>query len=190
MVAGDSVIFTKTVSGYAASDGWVLTYSFITPSGDQQFSFRATASGSDFAVSVPPATTVAWQAATYSGQARAVGLSGETHVVWQGILTITPDLGGIPADNRSHAKIVLDNIEAVLEKKATREILNSEINGVRLDRIPVEQLLVLRDRYRIEYRNEINALKIAQGMGTGRRILTRFTPQGGQSTTWINKPWQ
>lgn len=190
VTAGDSVVFTKTVCDYPASDGWTLTYFFKTPDGSQKFNFTATtaANGTDYAVTVN--NTAAWQPGEYIGQAKVAGVGGQTFTVWSGILRVYPSVAA-NADTRSHARKCLDNIEAVLEKKATHEVLNSEVNGVKLERIPFDQLIALRDRYRMEVRNEEAALRIKQGLGSGRKILTRFTPQEGPyNPTWQTRPWQ
>lgn len=173
--AGDTLKFTKSIADYSAADGWTLTYNFIKATGDNPFSFTATTSGSGYAITVSASTTTGWPAGDYRGEAVVSSLSGEVYTVWNGALSVLPSLAqSAGVDNRSTAKIILDSIEAVLQKRATREILNSEVDGVKLERIPVADLIVLRDKFRVEYRHELNALRISQGLGTGRRILTRF----------------
>lgn len=175
IVAGDSAIWTRSISDYPATDGWTLTYSLQTADGGEFYTFTAT-TGTSYAVNVPAATTATWVPGLYTAAARA-SLNGEAHTIWQGQIRITPALAQ-DIDRRTHARRVLDNIEAVLEKKATREILNSEVSGVKLERIPVDQLLVLRDRYRQEVKSEAAAAALAQGRGSGRNIFIRMgTPR-------------
>lgn len=173
IVAGDSAIWTKTLSDYPATDGWTLTYTIQTADGGEFQSFTTGTSGASFAVNVMAAITATWVPGKYDASAKVTSLSGEVHTVWQGQLTVKAAMAQ-GTDRRTHARRVLDNIEAVLEKKATREILNSEVSGVKLERIPVDQLLVLRDRYKIEVQREEAALRIAAGLAPGRKIFTRF----------------
>lgn len=102
--------------------------------------------------------------------------SGERHTVFSGKIEILPDLEaqGSSYDGRSHVKKVLDAIEAVLENRATKEIEESTIEGVQIKRIPHEQLIAMRSKYFAWHQQELAADRLARGMGTGRKILTRF----------------
>lgn len=174
--SGDTVQWTKSLADYPASVGWTLAYTFVSLAGEtsNSFTFNASASGSDHVITVAATTTAGWIAGEYRGAATAT-LAGVVKTVWTGLLTVNPNIsqsGNV--DLRSHAKKCLDAIEAVLEGRATREILNSDVNGVKLERIPLADLLMLRDRYKQEYNRELKAEKIAQGMGGGNSIYVRF----------------
>lgn len=73
-------------------------------------------------------------------------------LIESGDLVVTPDPTAIEdgQDLRSHAKKVLDAIEAVLEKRATKDQESHTIAGRSLSRTPIADLLMLRDRYRAE----------------------------------------
>ena len=72
----------------------------------------------------------------------------------------------------------MDAIQAVLEGRATSDILESEIEGTKLNRIPVKDLLLFRDRYLTEVQSQDRQARVRAGKATGRNILTRFTPVG------------
>jgi hypothetical protein len=82
---------------------------------------------------------------------------------------------------RSHAKIVLDSIEAVLENRATMDQSSMSIAGRSLSRTPLPDLMELRDRYKAEYLKEIKLARIRNKQGSGNTIKVKFG-----STSTIN----
>ena len=62
--AGDTVTWRRSLADYPASDGWTLSYVLLSPAA--QITIAATADGSAHLVSVAPATSAAWAAATYA----------------------------------------------------------------------------------------------------------------------------
>ena len=84
-------------------------------------------------------------------------------------------LGADTADPRSHAKITLEAVEAVIEGRATKDQENYSIAGRSLSRTPVADLLSLRDYYRTEFLREQRVERRNNGIGTGARILARFS---------------
>lgn len=173
--AGETLQFTKTLDDYSATDGWSITYSFR---GNQAtaIDFTSTADGKAHAVSVPFADTAGWLPGTYSGVGTVTdGTTKKT--IWTGTLKVLPNLAALEAgtDTRTQARRTLDNINAVLEGRATSTILKSEIEGTNIERIPMTDLIKLKDRYEIIVKNEEAGEKLSQGLATGRTIFTRFS---------------
>ena len=77
-------------------------------------------------------------------------------------------------DNRSHVKKVLDALEATLENKASQDQLSYSIAGRSLSRLSPTELIQWRDRYREEYNREVQAERIAQGLGNSNKIRVRM----------------
>lgn len=172
IVAGDTIKFLKTLQDYPAPE-WTLTYYLVKDSSAASpITFSSTASGSGHLVNVSSATTTNWQQGRYRIIGRVQNDAGEKYTVFQGFLEIRPNLALGAVDVRSHARKCLDAIEAVLEGRATKEILQWEIEGQKIHNIPHEDLLKFRDYYRAEVKNE--ELRAA-GKSTRRRILLRFT---------------
>ena len=277
--AGDSVKWTKTIDDYPATT-YSLKYSFRGTAGS--FDVTATASGTDYSVSIPAPTSLAYGAGYYDGQAYAeiagtaqvdtitlngddttaadtynvtingyslssdfafttdlatttIGLGAaieadanlsalvsvatnstdvitltaktagtpntitttvtdgggtaaaatvanvtpnvynERYLVWSGRIKVLADLESASThDGRTHVKKVLDAIEAVLENRASKEVLDSDIEGVQLRRIPHAELLEMREKYLSYYRQELAAESIKAGRQTGRMVLARF----------------
>lgn len=179
LVAGDSLIFNPTFGLYAASDGWAITYYFQTVDGKNSFKFPVTNSGTAFSVSVNAETTGQLTAANYIGIARAVLANPEqTVIAWQGGLIILPDLA-TANDTRSHARQTLDAIELVMSGRATDDVLDSIIEGTTIRRLPMEQLILLRDRYKAVVDTENAAQRVRDKKGTGRNIYVRIATAGG-----------
>lgn len=171
LIAGDTAKWLKTVTDYSAADGWALTYTLINASA--KITITASASGSDFLVNVAAATTNAWAAGSYSWRSQ-VSKAGETFTVGSGTIDVQPSFGGSTLDNRSFARIALANIEAYLQNQANLTAASYEIAGRKLQRIPVADLLALRDRYKGEVAREDAAANAAQGLPDRRRVYVRF----------------
>lgn len=173
--AGETLQFTKTLDDYLASDGWSIDYCFR---GNQAtaINFSSSADGKAHAINVPFATTTEWVAGTYTGVGTVT--NGTTKKsVWTGTLKVLPNLAAMEAgtDTRTQARRTLDNINAVLEGRATSTILKSEIEGTNIERIPMTDLIKLKDRYEIIVRNEEAGERVSQGLAIGRTIYTRFS---------------
>lgn len=169
VTAGDTVKWQRSLPDYPASAGWLLKYALRGAS-----AIDITADSNQL-VNVPSSVTSSWAAGSYSVQGY-VTLAGEQHTVYQGPLTIAPSLvaAGADYDGRSHAKRVLDAIEAVIEGRAARGDQEMTIDGTRLVKMSVEQLKTLRVYYRREYQAEQRKLAVASGKKNGRRVLMRF----------------
>ena len=176
VIAGDTLEFVKSFSDYPADAGWTLSYSLRGVTGSAP-NFSASADGQAHSVTVPAATTLGWAPGQYQAQGYVTHTDGRRFSVFSGYITVTRNLAAEDAitDIRSHARKVVDNIESVLEGRATDDVLNSTIEGTTIQRLSVDQLLLLRDRYRAEVRREEAAAKLAMGIGSGRNIYARFS---------------
>jgi hypothetical protein len=171
IVAGDTLKFTITLADYSASDGWTLTYTMVNASARQ--TFAAAADGSDHAVTVAAATTAAWAVGSYDWIAKVSNVGGEVYTVRSGRWEVASGFTSA-TDARTHARTMLDAIEAVLEGRATSAVQEYEIAGRKLRYIPLPELLVIRDKYRAEVAREDAAADVARGMPDGRRVYVRF----------------
>jgi hypothetical protein len=171
--AGETLAFTKSLADYAANDSpaWVLTYSFRAKPGDA-IDFSSTASGADHLINVAFTTTALWAAGTYYGVGM-VSNGVECYTVWEGQLVVYPNLAEQDEDfdPRTQAKRTLDNINATIEGRASSTILNSEVEGIKLERIPISELLLLKDRYEVIVANE----ERAAGIRRNRTVFATFT---------------
>jgi len=146
--AGDSLSWTKSLADYTIADGWSLAY-YFRGNKLSALDLTSTASGTLHLVSITTAQSAGLIAGDYSVEGYAVK-TGERVRIYTGTIKVTPNFATLTAgdDTRSIARRTLDNIEAVIEGRASSSILNSTVNGTSLQRIPVADLLKLRDYYK------------------------------------------
>lgn len=172
--AGDTIAWTRDdlTDTYPAGDGWGLTY--YLRNGASAIDITATPSGDGFAVLETAAASAAWPKGDYNWIAR-VAKAPEIHTVDSGRIEIKPDLGAAGAiDDRAHAEKVLAAIEAVIEERATKDQSSYTIGSRSLSRTPIEDLIRLRTEYRAEVGRLKREARLADGLGSGTKVLTRF----------------
>ncbi len=94
--------------------------------------------------------------------------------VASGYWQIKHNLANGPLDSRSHAKIVLDAVNSVIEGTATKEQSSMSIAGRSLALRTYEELRQMRSDYRSEVAQERDTEMRKQGTGGSNKILTRF----------------
>ena len=170
--AGDTWKWTRSFADYPATT-WTLTYTLTQATTRKQI--VASASGSDFSVTVAAATSAAYAEGEWSWVA-AVASGSERYTLDSGTLTVLPDLAAASGgyDGRSHAVKTLAAIKAWIESKgANAGVGEYEIAGRKMKYIPITDLLKLRQAYEAEVRGEQNAERIRNGLGIGGRIQFR-----------------
>lgn len=159
-----------------ASEGWALKIVAVGRLG--QFSITAAAdtdNADDFKFTATAAVSAAYIAGDYKWQLVATKTTTR-YTIAEGWVTVKDNIAGRSAlyDNRSHAKKVLDAIEAVIENRATKDQMSISINGRDIGFTSIPDLLKLRVTYKNEYESEQAAENIRVGLGSGRKIYTKF----------------
>jgi hypothetical protein len=173
-IAGDTVAWRREdlATDFPASAGWALTYAFRNASA--KIDVTASASGDAFAVSVAAATTAAWVPGTYGWTAR-VAKGAEAYTIDSGTFTVQPNLATSDVrDLRRHAERMLEAIEARLEGRASTDQDGYRIGDRELRRIPIPELVKLRDRYRQEVKAALAAEALARGTGRAAAVYVRL----------------
>lgn len=159
-------------TNYPAST-WTLSYVFKNAA--KGFGFSATADGAFFAVDLPASETEGLTAGTYRWAAQVVN-GDEKHTVGIGTTEVLADVFTNPdqaADLRSHNRIVLDAIKAVIERRATRDQERYSIAGRELWRTPIADLRSLRAEYEALVAQDEDAEK-PYGSRRGRNAYVSF----------------
>lgn len=151
--AGVSVEWTRSLDDYPASSGWVLSYVFVKQG--TQLTIEAAAEGDTHRVSVSATDSRAWDPGTYDYKAY-IALDPQRHCIESGQIEIWPDFAqqSVGMDGRSHAARMLAAIEAVLEKKATKDQLSYSIGGRSITRLAPQELIDWRAYYKRELGRE------------------------------------
>lgn len=150
---------------------WTLKYWFKRMGGTDKFSITAAANGTYHRVSVAKASTAAYVADDYSWVA-VVDDSTESYEVDSGTMKVLPRYDqDVALDDRTHAKKVLEAIEAVIEGRATKDQEEYTIGNRSLKRTPLEELIKLRGRYKAEVAQEELADATRNGQGGGKVVV-------------------
>ena len=178
LVVGDSWVWRRDdlVSDYPL-DEYDLEYRFTEDStgNTNAFTIAATEAESTYLVEIASAVTASLTAGDYQWAAFIIRSSDNQRVVIdQGRTEILPNLQNTTADLRSHAKKVLDAIEAVLENRASQDQMSYSIAGRSLSRMSIDDLMTFRNRYRAEYLREIKLARIKNKQDSGNTIKVRF----------------
>jgi len=170
--AGDTWTWTRTLADYPA-DTWTLSYTLFNAAA--AITLTATADGTDHLINIAPATTAAYAAGRYDWVARVTD-GTDVYTIAKGAIQVQAALGSA-LDERSHARKMLDAIEATLEGRATQEQL--DIVQVRVGDLTTQhgqgELIKLRNTYRHEVAMEDQAARLARGERSGRMVQVRFT---------------
>ena len=153
--AGDTWIWRREdLSDYPAGT-WTLKYRF--KSATFGFEITAAADGTNYAISVPAATTTTYPAASYNWIAWVSDGSTST-TVRSGALEVQPDLragtAGAGLDLRTPTRLILDAVEAVLKKTATYEQRRMVWDNRELERFSPADLLKLYDSLKLQVSRE------------------------------------
>lgn len=177
LIAGDRVTWKRTDLG---SDYPPASYSLsykarLENSGTTVLSITASESGDDYIVEVGATTTAAWTVGVYHWQAYITRTSDSERItIDSGTFEVKADRATATTDPRTHAKITLDAIEAVIEGRASKDQAAYSIGGRSLSRTPIGELLALRSTYKAEVQREERADRIANGLGHAGNIKVRF----------------
>lgn len=176
--AGESASWRKALPDYTPGAGWALKYRVV---GEAVVEFTATADGEAWLATLTAVQTGTLNTGT-AGASKLARLFGyaekgaERVVVYENALHVhaNPTTLAAGSDTRSHARKVLEAIEATIEGRATSDQVAYTIQGRSLQRFSAEELLRLRASYRAAVAREEARDAAAAGRATGRRILVRF----------------
>jgi hypothetical protein len=172
LVAGDTWQWKKSLADYPAGDGWQLVTVFANAT--QRFAVASTADGNDHLLALTAAQSSSKVPGRYVWVTFAK-LGAARHQVGAGECEVLPNLeGDRPWDRRSHARKVLEAIEAVIERRASKDQEEFAIGDISLKRMPIADLLVLRDRYKAEVAGEQAGAALAAGLNGAKRLMVRL----------------
>lgn len=176
MIAGDYWAWKRQdLGGDYPPASYALTYSARLESAATEIEITASESGTDYIVEVAAATTAAYTAGIYHWQAYITRTADSERVtVDSGTFEVKPNRDVAATDPRSHVKITLDAIEAVIENRATKDQESYSINGRSLSRTPLKDLVDMKETYAGLYAQEKREEDIKNGKGNSGRVLVRF----------------
>lgn len=179
LVVGDRWVWQRPdlVTDYP-TDQYALTYEFHTDSGgggSHKFTVTASETTTSYVVEVASTITDDYTANQYKWYAFITRTSDSERVaVDNGLTSLVANYADTNADLRTHAKKVLDAVQAVIENRATIDQSSFSIAGRSLSRMSIDELFLVRDRYRAEYNEEVKKARIRNKKPSGNLIGVRF----------------
>jgi len=147
----------------------------ITGGGSNEITLIGTDETTHYLFSVSSTVSADFVPGYYHWQLEIVRNSdSERIVVDTGTFTANVDLDVNASDPRTHAEIMVDKIESILQGRADSDVANYSIKDRSLTKLSISELLQWRDYYRLELRKEKTAQLIAKGEATGATVKVRF----------------
>lgn len=174
LIAGDTLKFTRELVDYLPADGWALSYALVIAGNQVTFTGSDNGDGTHL-INVAASTTATWEPGTYSWQSY-VTKSGERYHIAAGTIEIKRNFAqqAYGYDARSHVKITLDALEAVIQGRASKEQKSHTIGDRAIEFMDPGDLIKWRNLYKKEYRREQKAEKLRRGIDGGDKFLVRF----------------
>ena len=152
-----------------------LSYEFNLNEGSTASNFTLTATEANDEYIISTSSTTSYTKGTYNWIAYITRSSDSARIkIGEGFTEIQENYATTSASVRSHAKIVLDSIEAVIENRATMDQSSRAIAGRSLSRMSVDELMTFRDRYKAEYMKEVKMARIKNNRGSGNTVKVKF----------------
>ena len=143
--------------------------------GNHEFQVVGTASGTDFLFTIASATSASFDAGHHHWHLEIVRDSDSSRIVIdQGHWDVGTDIDVTGVDPRSHAEIMVDKIQSLLENRADTDVSNYSIQGRSLVKLTIDDLLRWRDYYASEVAREKRKERRKRGKPTGATIVARF----------------
>jgi hypothetical protein len=177
VVVGDFIQWKRSdlVQSYPLAQYSAQYVARITGGGNTEITLAATETGGTYLFTAASAVTQAFVPGYYHWQLEVIQTSsGNRIVVDRGEFTALADLDVNGADPRSHAQIMIDKIETILQGKADSDVGSYSIAGRSLTKMSFAELIEARDQYKAEFQQELIKDRARRGKPTGSTIKVRF----------------
>ena len=174
---GETIVWKRTDIGadYAPSSYSMVWEASLESNGSTRFSATVTESGTEYTFTLDDSATASYTAGDYIWFLKVIQDSdSEKLVIDSGKLTVKDNYFATTGDTRSHAKVMVDKLESLLEGKADADVSSYAIAGRSLNKLTVEEMLKWRDYYKAEYQREIQEFRIGNNEGSGSIVKVRF----------------
>jgi len=174
---GETIVWKRTDIGidYDPSSHSMVWEASLESNGSTRFSATVTESGTEYTFTLDDSATANYTAGDYFWVLKVIQTSdSEKLVIDSGKMTVKDNFFATTGDTRSHAKIMVDKIESILEGKADSDVSSYSIGNRSLSKMTPEELTNWRDYYKAEYNRELRKEQIDRGEGTGNTIKVRF----------------
>ncbi len=157
------------LSGDYPTASYSLKYKFYLIDGTTASNFTLTASESNDEYLIATSSTSSYTAGDYRWVSIIIRSSDSAESYLEEDYITLLDNGV-----RSHTKIVLDSLYAVIEGRATMDQSSMSIAGRSLSRMSIDELIQFRDSYEARWEIEKKRARIANGKPSGNTIRVQF----------------
>ena len=173
---GETVVWKRTdLTDYAVGSYAMSWQARLESNGGTTFSSTVTEVDDYYKFTLDNSATGGYTTGDYFWVLKVTQSSdSEELIIDSGKITVKDNYFGSTGDTRSHAKIMLDKIESILEGRADADVSSYSIQGRSLSKISINELLQWRDYYKAEYQKEIAKFRRDNKEGTGRVIKVQF----------------
>ena len=142
--------------------------------GDHEFIVVGSVTGTEWIFEIASAASENFEVSDHHWQLEVIRSSDSSRIVLErGHWKILQDLD-INADPRTHAEIMVDKIESLLEGRADSDVDSYSIAGRSLSKLSFDELIKARDYFRSEVKQEKASELAERGLNTGATIKVRF----------------
>jgi len=177
LVVGDRIVWRKTNlnSDYPSTEYSAAYVSRVSSGGGtHEFTVAGVADGNDYLFTITSVASADFDTGHHHWQLEITRTSdSERIVIATGSWDIITDLDN-NVDPRSHAEIMVDKIETVLQGRADADVASYSIQGRSLTKISPDELIKWRDYYKAEIVMEHRKDHIKNGRATSATIKYRF----------------
>lgn len=177
LVVGDRIVWRKTNlnSDYPSTEYSAAYVSRVSSGGGtHEFTVAGVADGNDYLFTITSVASADFDTGHHHWQLEITRTSdSERIVIATGSWDIITDLDN-NVDPRSHAEIMVDKIETVLQGRADADVASYSIQGRSLTKISPDELIKWRDYYKAEITMEHRKDHIKNGRATSATIKYRF----------------
>ena len=173
---GETVVWKRTdLTDYAVGSHSMVWEASLETNGSTRFSATVTEVDDYYKFTLDNSNTSGYTAGDYFWALKVIQTSdSETLVIDSGKITVKDNFFATTGDTRSHAKIMLDKIESILEGRADADVSSYSIQGRSLSKISIAELLQWRDYYKAEYQKEVARFRTGNKEGSGRVVKVQF----------------
>lgn len=173
--AGDLVQWRRTDYSDYADGLYTFEYVFRPSDGGDEVAVVASISGTEFHISMSSSVTATMRAARWHWQAYIIRTSDSARIqVDVGSVYVRPNLVNVADDTRSHARKMLDQIEALIEGKGLSDVESYTIGGRQINKMSAMELTNWRTHYRNEVAAEDDIERRRRGLASRNTIRMRF----------------
>ena len=177
---GETVVWKRTdLTDYAVGSYAMSWQARLESNGGTAFSATVTEVDDYYKFTLDNSNTGGYTTGDYFWVLKVTQSSDSEELILDtGKITVKENYFGSTGDTRSHAKLMLDKIESILENSADADVSSYSIAGRSLNKLSVDELLRWRDYNKAEYQKEVAKFRTGNKEGSGRVVKVQFNDVG------------